>query len=866
MKKLLLILCIVTVYGLNNSKAQLISTIGGTGTPGFNGDGITAITAELNYVGGVAVDDSGNVYIADYSNQRIRKIEHGTGIISTIAGTGTGGYNGDNILATSAEVNGPFGVAVDTTGNVYIADAFNNRIRKITYSTGMISTIAGTGVSGYNGDGILATTAQVAIPFGVSVDDTNNVYISDLNNNRIRKITVSTGYITTIAGTAVQGYNGDGIDATTAELNGPTHVAFDANGNVYIADYHNNRVRKITKSTGLISTIAGNGTQGYNGDGIDATTAELNQPSELAVDAAGNVYVTDYGNFRVRKIAVSNGYISTYAGTGVQGYNGDGIAATTAELNFPYGLAIDNFGNIYIGDQENNRVREVSACAPPAMPGPINGPVSVCHGAVATYSISSVTGATSYTWILPNGWTGSSTTTSITVTTDLSGMITVTANDSCGNSVAQTLYVTVVFAPPVITIIGNDTVCQGSTQIYYTSPQSSQGTTFTWTMPGTWSGSSTSDSISTIAGATGGVISVIAQNACGSSSATLQVTALHTPLINNIVGQNPVCAGSVVIYHANPNNGTGMNYSWILPNGWTGNSSTDSINTTVGTTGGYIFITESNQCGTRTDSLHIIVDTAPPPPGNIIGNDTVCAGSVQTYSIQTVNGATSYTWALPAGWTGSSTTNSITITVGSTTGTFTISVTANNACGSSGSSILQVTVIATPPTSGPITGNTIVAINSIQTYSIASVANATSYQWTVPLNWIINSGQGTTSINVTVGSDTGHVCVTASNSCGISPQRCITIQMVTGINEIIINGAITVYPNPNDGNFTITQSGMRNYELGIYDVMGRQVYYQLINNSSPITINISYLSNGIYFWKAISDKGIIEKGKIVINK
>jgi hypothetical protein len=426
------------------------------------------------------------------------------------------------------------------------------------------------------------------------------------------------------------------------------------------------------------------------------------------------------------------------------------------------------------------------------------------------------------------------------------------------------LYITVIFPPPPITIIGPDTVCQGAQVIYYASPQSSAGTGFNWTLPTSWTGSSTSDSITVIVGANGGNITVIAQNACGSSVATLPVVVLHVPFINSIIGPNPVCAGSLVLYHANPYNDAGMNYSWTLPNGWTGSSITDSVNTTVATTGGYIYITESNQCGTRTDSLNVIVDTAPPQV-TIIGPDTVCGGEQVTFYVLPDNAGTEYIWTLPGGWAGNSTSDSLTTNAGSNSGL--IHVLAFNGCGSS-TDTLPIVVIYPPPTPGPITGNTVVAINSNQTYSIASIANATSYHWTVPLNWVINSGQGTTSINVTVGSDTGHICVTASDTCGTSPQRCITIQMVTGINEISASGSITIYPNPNDGNFTITQTGpaRAGYELGIYDVMGREVYIESINNSSQTAINISNLSDGIYFWKVISERGIIDKGKIVINR
>jgi sugar lactone lactonase YvrE len=286
--------CAVACGGSGN-----IATIAGNGTAGYSGDGNGANCAELHWPAGVAVDGSGNVYIGDFINQVVRKVTP-SGIISTFAGNGIRGYSGDGGAAISAELNAPVGVAVDGSGNVYIVDDNNNRIRKVTVATGIISTIAGNGTGGYNGDGIAATAAELYQPSGVAVDGFGNVYIGDAANERIRKVNTS-GIISTFAGDGVPGYNGDGIAATDAKLETPTGVAVDASGNVYIVDDQNLRIRKVNTS-GTISTIAGNGTGGYNGDGIAATSAELNSPTGVAVDSSGNVYIADYFNFRIREV------------------------------------------------------------------------------------------------------------------------------------------------------------------------------------------------------------------------------------------------------------------------------------------------------------------------------------------------------------------------------------------------------------------------------------------------------------------------------------------------------------------------------------------------------------------------------------
>src|SRR5258705_2282181 len=341
--------------------AQNISTIAGVGTAGYNGDNISATSAWLNCPQGVALDPAGSIYIGDLCGNRIRKVDYLTGIITTVAGTGTAGYNGDNIAATTAQISNPSALAFDLAGNLYFTDRSNNRIRKITISTGIITTVAGTGAGGYNGDGILAINAQINFPNEVSFDSSGNLYIADWLNNRVRKITTSTGIISTIAGTGTGGYNGDNIAATSAHLNGPCGIIFDYVQNIYIAEYSGHRVRKIDHSTNLITTIAGTGTAGYNGDKISATSAQLNGCAYIKFDLGENLYIGDAFNQRIRRITNSTGIITTVAGTGTAGYNGDGIPATTAELSNPFSIYFDRPKcNMYIGDYANNRVRKVT--------------------------------------------------------------------------------------------------------------------------------------------------------------------------------------------------------------------------------------------------------------------------------------------------------------------------------------------------------------------------------------------------------------------------------------------------------------------------------------------------------------------------
>ena len=355
-------LVLVLVIFSARAHAQPAGTIVTTAGAGpFTGDGGAATSARLNGPYGVSVDGAGNVYIADTSNNRIRKVTVGTGIIATVAGTSAGGFGGDGGAATAAKLNFPWSVAVDGTGNVFVVDSLNHRIRKVAASTGVITTVAGTGTAGFNGDGAVATGAQLNNPKGAALDGAGNLYIADSANHRIRRVASSTGVITTVAGTGAAGFSGDGGAAITATLYSPDGVAVDGVGNLYIADRVNARIRKVAAGTGVITTVAGTGISGFSGDGGMATAAQLNSPAGVAVDSAGNLHIADRANYRIRRVTAANGVITTVAGTGMTGFSGDGGAATGAQLSNVYGVAVDAAGNLFVADSSNHRIRVVPA-------------------------------------------------------------------------------------------------------------------------------------------------------------------------------------------------------------------------------------------------------------------------------------------------------------------------------------------------------------------------------------------------------------------------------------------------------------------------------------------------------------------------
>lgn len=340
-----------------------VYTFAGTGQVFCPASNVQALAENFNTPVDVATDRLGRTYITDSTCNRVVMVDS-TGVVSVTVGTGFAGYTGDGGAATQATLHYPNGIAVDSNLNVYIADTSNNVIRKVS-SNGTISTFAGTGVQGYNGTGMAATSTQLDQPFGVAVDYSNNVYIADAGNDVIRKVD-STGKMTIVAGVPGNAaYNGDNITATSAYLNGPTGVAADSQGNVFIADQDNNRIREVTSSDGQIRTIAGTGVQGHTGDGGPATSGQISSPSSLTLDTFDTVYFTERDTNYVRQVVPDTGDLFTIAGTGVCGSLGDGGSASNAQFCTPLGIALDKGqSHLYIADSQNSKVRQLAVTQP----------------------------------------------------------------------------------------------------------------------------------------------------------------------------------------------------------------------------------------------------------------------------------------------------------------------------------------------------------------------------------------------------------------------------------------------------------------------------------------------------------------------
>ena len=463
------------------SNAQVVSTFAGSGVAGsLNG---TGTSAQLNNPSGICKDNLGNFYVADTNNNKIRKITS-AGVVSTFAGSGVSGSTDGT--GTTDQFNLPTGVCVDASGNVYVADKNNNKIRKIT-STGVVTTFAGS-ILGYL-DGI-GTAAKFNLPTGVCIDNQGNIYVADSNNNKIRKIT-TTGVVTTLAGSGFSGY-ADGA-GTVAQFNLPTGVCADVSGNIYVADQLNNRVREVS-STGLVTTIV----------------SYISLPTGICADNTGNVYVSDQNYHKITQINPS-GTLTYLVGSGTAAY-ADGFGSL-AQFNLPFGICTDTYGNVYVADSANNRVRKILIC------NSANSPIititpsttaSVCPGQNVILSTTGVTSYTSFTW------NSGQTISTISVNPIMSYSYSLTATNAIGCSTAS-LVVTVIPNNYVV-ISGSNTTCLGQNVTLTASGVSSYS----------WNNGSTSSSI-TVNPTNVTTYSVTGTDACGFvSTNSFEVNVINT--------------------------------------------------------------------------------------------------------------------------------------------------------------------------------------------------------------------------------------------------------------------------------------------------------------------------------------------------
>ena len=338
-------------------QSGIITTLAGTGERGYTGDGGPATAALLSEPFMCAFDTAGNLYVAEAMNHCIRRVDRETGVIATIAGTGAVGYSGDGEPATVATFNQPYSLQVDARGDVYVVDRLNYVIRKIDAATGIITSVAGTGEQAYGGDGRQAVHAKFREPNDCFLDGGGGLLITDVQDQRVRRLDLASGIITTFAGNGAKERHGDGLLATEASILGARAVCVDRAGNTYIAEREGNGIRKVN-ANGVMSTVAGTGEFGYSGDGGPALAATFGGPKAIRCDHDGNLLVVDTENHAIRRIDAATGIVTTIAG-GRLGGEGDGGPAGEAAMDRPHGVEVDAAGNIYIADSNNHRVRVV---------------------------------------------------------------------------------------------------------------------------------------------------------------------------------------------------------------------------------------------------------------------------------------------------------------------------------------------------------------------------------------------------------------------------------------------------------------------------------------------------------------------------
>lgn len=345
-------------------QSWIITTVAGTGERGFAGDGGPAAQARLNGPFDVGFDAAGNLYFSDTFNHRIRRVDGRTADITTVAGNGMAGYAGDGGPAVAASFNEPYGIAVDRAGNIYVADRHNHCVRRIDGASGIVTTFAGNGASGYDGDGGRAARAGLVEPNGLGFDPAQRrLFIADVADHRVRVVDLASEVIATFAGTGEAGHTGDGAQAAAAGVFGARAVKVAADGTVYILERQGSTLRAVDPGTGIITLVAGApAVRGYSGDGGPARAALLDAPKEFALDPSGDILIVDTESHAIRRIDAASGIIATIAG-GHKGPEGDGGPATAAGLGRPHGAVVGPDGAIYIGDTENHRVRKLSRAA-----------------------------------------------------------------------------------------------------------------------------------------------------------------------------------------------------------------------------------------------------------------------------------------------------------------------------------------------------------------------------------------------------------------------------------------------------------------------------------------------------------------------
>ncbi len=822
MKRILQIALMVVIGSFPlGSNAQVIVTTAGNGTAGLTGIGGSAFTAEINAPSGVATDASGNLYFSDENNHQVKMV-NSCGVISIVAGSASGasGSTGDGGAATAALLNSPAGLAFDASGNLFVCDKGNQVIRKIS-TTGIITTVAGTkGFNGSTGDGAAATLAKLDAPKSVAVDGSGNLYVSDQNNHRIRKVNTA-GIISNFAGNSLglNGSTGDGGAATAAKLNYPSGIALDASGNLYIADENNSEIRKVD-GTGTITTVAGNLTAGFAGDGGNATAANLNFPTGVYVDAASSkLYIADQSNNKIRVVTAA-GVISTVAGSSTtSGYSGDNGAPTAAVLNAPYFVSGNASGRIFFSDKNNNRVRTMFTNHAPTFINGHSQTSTTCANSVAVsingfLAAHDTDGGQSITWTVLSAphhgaITGTFTAVSTgcgsitpaglayTPTTGYSGTDSFKMSVSDGTTYDSTTIVyTITPLPNAGVILGNTTICLGTA-----------GTLYDAVTGGTWSLSNGdvtlapigSDSV-VLTSAVRGLDTLTYTVSGGGCNAQVSKTIVVGPYVSNIVTPNAghFCIGNTYTMKDSVASGT-----------WSSSDTTiakiSALGVVTPVAAGTATIAYSLvACGSLVDATQVVSVGTSPAPATITGSAIVCPASTTTLTPSVTGGS----------WSASNANASVAAGVVSygVAGVDTVSYTVTTGSCSATTTLAVVTA----PYAGVITGSNLSCLSNARSTTLSDVVPGGKWMSQNTAIATIDSNTGvitavtsgsvfiTYMVPFTTCGDTAY----ATKSINVRASPAVPSPIITTTSTICQGSSITVSDTTVGGTWSATPTSL----------------------------------------------------------
>ena len=718
-------------------EGQIITTISGNGTAGFTGDGGPAANAELNVPIGLCLDAAGNLYIGDYGNQRIRKINKATGIITTIAGTGVSGFSGDGGPALNASFNGPYYMCIDNSKNfLYFTDFWNNRIRCIDLSTGLISTIAGDGTLNYVSGGNAKTMGM--LPGGLTLDASGNIFFSQhngplfsLTTNIVCKLDMSTGIVTTIAGDGQYIFAGDGGPAINASLANPMGLSLDAAGNLYIADNFNQRIRKIDKTTGIISTIAGDGKNNLSPDGLPATAVSLKNPSGAFMDYTGNLIIADENDLRIRRINLTTGIINSLAGNSYSGFGPDCVPATSEPLGDLLNSVMDASGILYFNDQTGHRIRMViPANAKPTVQISTNA-TTICPGAAVQFTAVVQQGYPTdiYQWTVNGNLTTANTAVYQTDTLNNNDIVQCQVSSAAGKicpllSTAISNDIIISVKPPVTPSINISTpvtnICSGGLASFTANvTNAGSNISYQWLLNGNPVGTNSNvfsstglldkDNISCRITADPNQSCLVTPNAI-SNNIVINVSPTPAPSVQIDASPPVICPGDSILFTATPKNaGTEISYQWQL-NGNAINSDRPDFegrNLSDGDQVNCMLMTTDAGCGNNvwvsSNTETISVKTAP----QIYFTDSVVLirpGQQAQLHASVDNGYISYDWQPAADLTNANSLDPMTVPLLENR-LFRFSVTAADGCRSEKNLLVEVFFHLTMPNAFTPDGN-----------------------------------------------------------------------------------------------------------------------------------------------------------------